>query len=87
MARRQGYDSRMDESLGMRRGRESGKMQSYKSRRDESYGMSNTMGNLGHEKNPRKIDPFSAQRSDMGRVRKIPSTNRGYPSEAWNYQY
>lgn len=29
----------MDESLGMRRGKESEKKQSYKSRRDESKGM------------------------------------------------
>ena len=29
----------MDESLGMRKGKESGKKQSYKSRRDESMGM------------------------------------------------
>jgi hypothetical protein len=33
----------MDESLGMRRGKESTKKQSYKSRRDDSKGMSKAM--------------------------------------------
>ena len=40
----QGYDDRLDESLGMRRGKESGKKQSYKARRDESKGMEKAMG-------------------------------------------
>ena len=34
----QGYDDRLDESLGMRTGKESTKKQSMKDRRDESYG-------------------------------------------------
>ena len=34
----QGYAAREDESLGMRRGKESTKKQSMKDRRDESYG-------------------------------------------------
>ena len=36
----QGYDDRLDESLGERRGKESTKTQSFKSRRDESRGAS-----------------------------------------------
>jgi len=36
--RKQTMADRMDESLGMRRGKESKKKQSYKSRRDESKG-------------------------------------------------
>ena len=36
--KKQGYKAREDESLGMRRGKESGKKQSMKARRDESYG-------------------------------------------------
>ena len=36
--KKQGYAAREDESLGMRRGKESTKKQSMKSRRDESYG-------------------------------------------------
>lgn len=42
MAKKKYYQSkadRMDESLGMRRGKESTKKQSYKDRRDESMGM------------------------------------------------
>lgn len=42
--KRQGYNARMDESLGMRRGKAKSKKQSYKSRRDESKGMSKSMG-------------------------------------------
>lgn len=38
--KKQSKADRMDESLGMRRGKESKKKQSYKSRRDESKGMS-----------------------------------------------
>lgn len=37
--KKQGYNDRLDESLGERRGRESTKEQSYKDRRDESRGM------------------------------------------------
>ena len=36
--KKQGYKAREDESLGMRRGKESGKKQSMKDRRAESYG-------------------------------------------------
>ena len=36
--KKQGYAAREDESLGMRRGNETGKKQSMKARRDESYG-------------------------------------------------
>ena len=37
--KKQGYDDRLDESLGVRRGKESSKKQSLKDRRDESKGM------------------------------------------------
>lgn len=37
--KKQSKSDKMDESLGMRRGKESTKKQSYKSRRDESKGM------------------------------------------------
>lgn len=36
--KKQGYNDRLDESLGMRRGKESSMKQSYKDRRDESRG-------------------------------------------------
>lgn len=45
--KKQSKNSRMDESLGMRRGKESSKKQSYKSRRDESRGMKKTMRKAG----------------------------------------
>lgn len=41
--KRQTRADRLDESLGMRRGKESTKKQSYKSRRDESRGMKKAM--------------------------------------------
>jgi len=41
----QGYDDQLDESLGMRDGPESSKVQSYKDRRDESKGMERALGN------------------------------------------
>lgn len=36
--KKQGYNDKLDESLGMRRGKESTKKQSMKDRRDESKG-------------------------------------------------
>ena len=39
-SKKQGANDRLDESLGMRQGKESTKSQSYKSRRDESRGAS-----------------------------------------------
>ena len=43
-AKKQGYNARLDESLGARRGAESTKSQSFKARRDESKGMEKSMG-------------------------------------------
>ena len=43
-AKKQGYDARLDESLGARRGAESTKSQSLKSRRDESKGAEKAAG-------------------------------------------
>ena len=40
----QGYNDRLDESLGARDGKESTKSQSFKARRDESKGMEKAMG-------------------------------------------
>jgi len=76
----------MDESLGMRRGKESGKKQSYKARRDESYGMKGKKM-LGHEKKPMKCNAFAAQKYDMGKINKKPMEMRGYPRQAWDYKY
>ena len=55
--KKQGYDDRLDESLGARRGKKS---QSYKARRDESKGMEKSMGRRAYasvktmDKNRRK---------------------------------
>ena len=43
-AEHQGYDDRLDESLGMTDGEESSKKQSFKDRRDESKGMERALG-------------------------------------------
>ena len=43
-ANKQGYNARLDESLGARRGAESTKSQSFKARRDESKGMEKASG-------------------------------------------
>ena len=43
-SKKQGYNARLDESLGMRKGKASSKKQNYKSRRDESKGMEKAMG-------------------------------------------
>lgn len=42
--KKQGYNDRLDESLGMRNGKEANKKQTYKDRRDESRGMKKKMG-------------------------------------------
>ena len=43
-SKKQGYNARLDESLGARRGAESTKSQSLKSRRDESKGAEKAAG-------------------------------------------
>jgi len=43
--KKQGYKAKLDESLGMRRGKESTKTQTYKSRRAESIGMKKALRN------------------------------------------
>ena len=43
-AKKQGYNARLDESLGASRGAESTKSQSFKARRDESKGMEKASG-------------------------------------------
>lgn len=42
---------------------------------------------MGHDKKPMKCNPFAAQKADMGKLRKEPQTNRGYPKQAWEYKY
>lgn len=71
----QGYDDQLDESLGMRDGPESSKVQSYKDRRDESKGMERhygekpyssvgTMDLAGEEVNPETMATLPNQPAD-----------------------
>lgn len=90
----QGYDDRIDESLGMRRGKESGKKQSYSDRRDESRGMrkSKDRGGVfnlkdGEQASGVKYVSTNSEQYDMGRVRYESVGSKGYPAEAWNYEY
>jgi len=94
MAYGQSRADRMDESLGMRRGKESSKMQSYKSRRDESMGAkAKNPGGRGFnlkdnmQEGDVKSIPSNAEKYDMGRVQSYSCGSKGYPSEAWNYKY
>ena len=90
----QGYEDRMDESLGMRYGKESSKMQSYQDRRDESHGMkmSKEYGRMEdlkdgtHSSGLRSI-PTNSEKYDMDRVKYESVGSKGYPAEAWNYEY
>ena len=98
MAYKQGYDDRMDESLGMRDGKESSKKQSYKDRRDESRGMKDydrmSKGEKGvfglrdntHDGEVKKV-PTDSEQYDMNRVRYYSVGTKGYPAEAMDYEY
>lgn len=52
--------------------------------KNKSPGMGKVMS---HDKSPKKCDVYAAQKSDMGRLQKEKSTNRGYPEKAWEYKY
>lgn len=96
---KQGYNDRLDESLGMRRGKESSKSQSYKARRDESRGMAKAdvkMKNerympkgmdkvMGHEKGPKKVNVPCGE--GFAEVKPFKSGNLGYPRQAFDYKY
>jgi len=84
--KKQGSNSRLDESLGMRRGKESSKSQSYKDRRDESRGMSKGMGKvMGHDKSPYKVSVPEGQ--GFAQVKPFHDGNDGYPKQAFDYKY
>lgn len=91
--KKQNSASRLDESLGMRRGAERDKKQSYKARRDESRGarMSGSGGSFNVPDNRQSGEVRSistnAESYDMGRIRKYQAGSMGYPAEAWNYKY
>jgi len=100
MAYKQGYNDRLDESLGMRNGPEKGMKQSYKDRRDESRGMKKyeaKMKNerympkgmkdkkMGHDKAPKSIDVPCGQ--GFKEVKPFRDGNKGYPPQAFDYKY
>ena len=94
MAHTQGYNDRMDESLGMREGKGSSKKQSYSNRRDESRGMrkSKDRGGVfnlkdGEQAGYVKYVSTNSEQYDMGRVRYETVGSKGYPAQAWKYDY
>lgn len=90
----QGNNDRLDESLGMKRGKESTKMQSFKDRRDESRGARRgkeggsvfSLKDNTQASEVKKV-PTDSEKYDMGRVKPYSSGSKGYPAEAWNYEY
>lgn len=89
---------RMDESLGMRNGKESSKKQSYKARRDESMGMKKAMhsesrsgGSFNLQDNRQsgevKFVNTNSEQYDLNKIKPYKRGSGGYPAEAWNYKY
>ena len=60
----QGYNARLDESLGMRKGKASTKSQSYKARRDESKGMKKAAGKKAYSGNRSSAQGSASKRAD-----------------------
>ena len=94
--KKQGSNARLDESLGMRRGKESSKSQSYGSRRDESRGskssndkyMSKGMSGLKDNTHAYSVKSVSVPECQgWGQVKPYKEGNQGYPAEAFNYRY
>lgn len=100
--KKQGRRDRMDESLGMRNGRESMKRQSYPSRRHESMGMEQMEkysgghkgtqmgynGSYGSDNGVRMKNHGDA--GEYAEVKPIDyknPTSKGYPPLAWHYKY
>jgi len=84
----------MDESMGMRNGKESGKKQSYGDRRDESMGMKDykkSSGGFSVQDNQQSgvVHSIStnSEQYDLNRIKSYKQGSRGYPNEAWNYKY
>ena len=97
---KQGYNSRMDERLGMMDGKESSKTQSYKSRRDESRGMKDSYVKatnekympkgmskkvMGHDKSPKNISIPCGE--GFSKIKPFKTGNLGYPKQAFDYKY
>ena len=70
--KKQGYMDRMDEKIGMRKSKDRGGVFNLKD---------NTQaGNV-------KSVSTNSEQYDMGRVRYESVGSKGYPAEAWNYEY
>lgn len=97
---KQGYNDRLDESLGMRNGPARSMKQDYKARRDESRGMKQYEANMknerympkgmkkkvmGHDKAPNEINVPCGQ--GFKEVKPFHDGNKGYPSQAFDYKY
>ena len=62
--KKQGYNARLDESLGVRKGKASTKSQSYKARRDESKGMKKAAGKKAYSGNRSSAQGSASKRAD-----------------------
>jgi len=90
----QGYNARMDESLGMRRGASRTKKQSLKSRRDEAKGMNKASGKRAYS-SVRSMDKIKYyDDSQMKRLLKTNSRDwesialkKGYDVDMRNYKW
>lgn len=98
--KRQTRADRMDESLGMRRGKESEMKQSYKDRRDESEGMRKRMDHDRREERGSRVrelrdnmhafemyDVSSDAEKEGQRIEPYRAGKLGYSAEAWDYKY
>lgn len=93
---KQGYNSRLDESLGMRNGKESSKSQDYKSRRDESRGMAASNNDKYMPKGMDKTIKSTDKRTmsvnvpcgeGFSQVKPFKQGDLGYPKQAFDYKY
>lgn len=65
--------------------------------KDKGYGRGTKMpgmdsgmsgkGVMGHEKKPKYVDAYSAQKRDLGRMDWKPMGYRGTPDQAFDYKY
>jgi len=64
--KKQGYNSRLNEALGAKDGKESKKKQSLKSRRDESKGMEKALGKKAYSSDKKMDRSSSIKKSRKG---------------------
>ena len=80
--KRQGFNDKLDESLGMRRGKESRMRQSMKDRRDESKGMEKAMGRRAYASvgTMDKGRRMMAKGGEIIKIEKINEIKKKYPN-------